>query len=129
MEKRQTFCRFYAKVAATFYNITCTLEETNFRPIPSDVSRLGGMRRFTRARKLHDFPLINLIYTNRTDSTAFLRKKGHFEFLHGSGRSLESGNTTRRYIPKSLCDIYHTQISILIAHSFITKNISKVWYL
>lgn len=29
-EKQQTFCRFYAKVAATFYNITCTLEETNF---------------------------------------------------------------------------------------------------
>lgn len=77
------------------------------------------MRRSTRARKLHDFPLINLICTNRTDGTG--RKKGTLRDSPWKWKIAGNGHAAIR-IAKSLCDIYHSRVSIVLSF---TRNRNK----
>jgi len=68
------------------------------------------MRRSTRARKLHSFPLINLICTYRTDGTAAKRDTSRF--------SMEVEDRWKRHDTyRKICDIYHSRVSILIVCS------------
>lgn len=66
------------------------------------------------ARKLHDFPLINLLCTIGPRET-YSRRKGHFEILNGSGRSLQSSRTTVSNA-KEMClrDVHRLRVSTFI---------------
>lgn len=123
-EKRRTFCSpfffSYAKAAAIFYTIPLHPRRIKFLPpLLFLISRAGEMRRSTRARKLHDFPLINLICTNRTDGTG--RKKGTLRDSPWKWKIAGNGHATIR-IAKSLCDIYHSRVSIVLSF---TRNRNK----